>query len=107
MLWISSFANQGLLHHNPCFTHSLSAGLQMEQREVVLPGEQKAYEQIRAERNSYSRDLIAAQAEVADAKRKFARVVTPPLPLSACNGCTAGRARSSLRWDSRLRHKAV
>jgi hypothetical protein len=50
----------------------------MEEREVVLSGQQKAYEQIRAERNNYSRDLIAAQAEVAEAKRKFARVVSHP-----------------------------
>lgn len=62
---------------------------------MVLSGQQKAYEQIRAERNSYSRDLIAAQAEVAEAKRKFARVVSPPLWLLIVAGQMCGLPMST------------
>ena len=52
--------------------------MQIEEREALVVSQQKAYEKVRAERNRSSRDLIAAQAEVAEAKRKYAHVVGMP-----------------------------
>ena len=49
--------------------------VQIEAREATVVSQQKSYEAVRSERNRYSRDLIAAQAEVAEARRKFQRVV--------------------------------
>lgn len=49
---------------------------QVEEKEAIVSAQQKAYEQVRTERNVYSRDLIAAQAEVAEAKRRLATVVS-------------------------------
>ena len=49
---------------------------QIEEKEAVVSTQQKAYEQVRTERNVYSRDLIAAQAEVAEAKRRLATLVS-------------------------------
>lgn len=41
----------------------------------MVSSHQKAFEQMRAERNAFSRDLTALQAEVANAQRKVEHMV--------------------------------
>ena len=62
---------------------------QIEEKEAVVGAQQKAYEQVRTERNVYFRDLVAAQAEVAEAKRRLSMVVS-------FNGLT----HSSAQWST-------
>lgn len=50
--------------------------VQLEEKTALVSSHQKALEQMRAERNAFSRDSTATQAEIAEAKRKLEIMVT-------------------------------
>lgn len=54
--------------------------LQIEEAEDRLKQQQKMYEAVRAERNTYSKNLIQAQDEMLDMKRKTKFLVRAPNP---------------------------
>lgn len=70
-----------------------------------LKQQQKLYEAVRAERNTYSKNLIQAQDEMLDVRRKSKFLVCPP-PLPEAEGVfpphnatkRAQRGNRVLRW---------
>ena len=85
------------------YTKETSIDVQLEERDATVSSHQKACEQMRAERNSYSRDLAAVQAEAAETKRRIDHVVS--LVQGICRPillCVSQMESYSLRHRKRL-----
>jgi hypothetical protein len=59
---------------------SLGARRQIAEGEAGLRQQQNLYEAVRSDRNLYSKNLIAAQDEILDLKRKFKILVRAAVP---------------------------